>query len=190
MLNFKITKCTNDDIEAVIDLQSKYLISNLTDDEKKEGFVTTAFTIKQIENIIAEDGLFIAKHEGKIVAYVYAGSWNYFSQWAIFPFMVNRFKDLEYKHFKINTSNSFQYGPICIDKTFRGTGLLKDIFEYMRLTLMDKYPVSVTFINKINDRSVKAHINKLKWTLIDEFEFNNNNFLMLAFDMNESVLDK
>jgi hypothetical protein len=61
MLNFKITKCTNDDIEAVIDLQSKYLISNLTDDEKKEGFVTTAFTIKQIENIIAEDGLFIAK---------------------------------------------------------------------------------------------------------------------------------
>ncbi len=188
--NIQIVKATNLEIDKVLELQSKYLISNLTDIEKKEGFVTTPFTRQQIQNIIIEDGLFIAKKENSLIAYVYAGSWDYFSQWAIFPFMTNRFANLSFNNTSISTFNSFQYGPICIDKEFRGTNLLKDIFEYMRLSLKDKYPISITFINKINERSIKAHTNKLNWVVIDNFEFNNNNFLMLAFDMNVSVLGK
>jgi hypothetical protein len=180
-----ITKATKQDIDGVLKLQRKYLISNLTDSEKKEGFVTTPFTVQQIVNIILEDGLFVAKHENKIIAYVYAGSWDYFNQWAIFPFMTNRFENISFKNIKISTENSFQYGPICIDTAFRGSGLLNKIFEFMRINLQEKYPISVTFINKINERSIKAHIDKLKWTVVDEFEFNNDNFLMLAFDMNE-----
>jgi hypothetical protein len=183
-----ISKATKSDINGVLELQSKYLISNLTDAEKKEGFVTTPFNVQQIENIINEDGLFVAKYEGKIIAYIYAGSWEYFSQWAIFPFMTNLFEKLSFKNNEISTENSFQYGPICIDTAFRGTGLLNNIFEYMRIHLQSKYPISVTFISKINERSIKAHTDKLKWKIIDEFEFNNNNFLMLAFDMSVSVL--
>jgi hypothetical protein len=186
MNNPIITKATQSDIEGVLELQSKYLISNLSEAEKKEGFVTTPFTVQQIENIILENGLFVAKHENKVIAYVYAGSWEYFSQWAIFPFMTNRFENLTFKNTDISTTNSFQYGPICIDTAFRGTGLLNNIFEFMRINLQEKYPISITFINKINERSIKAHIDKLKWTVIDEFEFNNNNFLMLAFDMRET----
>ncbi len=187
---YNLRQATNYDIEGVLELQSKYLISNLTDIEKKEGFVTTPFTVLQIKDIIQEQGLLIAVQDNKIVAYVYAGSWTYFSQWAIFPFMTNRFKNLTFKETIISTTNSFQYGPICIDKEFRGTSLLKDIFEFMRIKFQDKYPISITFINKINERSTKAHLDKLKWTVIDNFEFNNNNFLMLAFDMNVSVLEQ
>lgn len=187
--NLIITKATNLDISSVLELQSKYLISNLTEIEKKEGFVTTPFTSQQIENIIIEDGLFVAKQESKVVAYVYGGSWKYYSQWAIFPFMTNRFGDLTFKNTIISTTNSFQYGPICIDKAFRGSGLLYDIFEFMRVNLQVKYPIGVTFINKINERSIKAHVGKLKWTEIDSFEYNGNNFLMIAYDMKVSVLD-
>ncbi len=187
--NLTITIATNFDINSVLELQSKYLISNLTDVEKKEGFVTTPFTFQQIEDIILEDGLFVAKKENKVVAYVYSGSWTYFNQWAIFPFMTSRFVNLTFKNTSISTKNSFQYGPICIDKEFRGTGLLNNIFEFMRVNLRDKYPISLTFINKINERSIKAHVDKLKWTVIDNFEFDNNSFLMLAFDMNVSVLE-
>jgi hypothetical protein len=186
-INFRLTKATNSDIDGVLDLQSKYLISNLTEIEKKEGFVTTPFTVQQIQDIMLEDGLFVAKCDNRIIAYVYAGSWNYFSQWPIFSFMTSRFANLTFKNTIISTTNSFQYGPICIDKEFRGTGLLNDIFEFMRVNFQNKYRISVTFINKLNKRSINAHLNKLKWTVIGEFEFNNNNFLMLAFDMNVSV---
>jgi hypothetical protein len=185
--NIILSVATKKDIDGVLALQSKYLISNLSDEEKKEGFVTTPFLVEQIEQIIQEDGLFVATHNQQIIAYVYAGSWDYFSQWAIFPFMTKRFEELSFLNTAITTTNSFQYGPICIDKPYRGTGLINDIFELMRLTLKVKYPISITFINKINDRSIKAHVNKLGWVVVDEFEFNGNNFLMLAYDMEKSV---
>ena len=187
--NIKITNATNADIEGVLTLQSKYLVTNLSAEEKKDGFVTTPFTIQQIENIILEDGLFVAKDDDEMVAYVFAGSWGYFSQWPIFPLMTSRFGNLRFNDTVISTENSFQYGPICIDKKYRGSGLLLHIFEYMRLHLKARYPISVTFINKINTRSFNAHVNKLKWIVVDTFDFNNNSFLMLALDMNVSVLD-
>lgn len=89
---------------------------------------------------------------------------------------------------KITTENSFQYGPVCIDKEYRGKGVLNLIFEEMRIEFLKKYPISVTFINKINAISEKAHTKKLGWEKLGEFEFNNNTYIELAFDMKKSVL--
>ena len=58
----------------------------------------------------------------------------------------------------------------------------------MRVELIKKYPISITFINKINVISEKAHTKKLGWEIIDEFEFNNNSYIGLAFNMKKSVL--
>ena len=57
----------------------------------------------------------------------------------------------------------------------------------MIINMKSKYPLSLTFINKINIPSTKAHTEKLKWTIIKEFQFNNNEYLILAYDMNQSV---
>ena len=59
----------------------------------------------------------------------------------------------------------------------------------MRIEFVKKYPISITFINKVNVISEKAHTKKLGWKIIDEFEFNNKTYLGLAFDMNNSVLN-
>jgi hypothetical protein len=84
----------------------------------------------------------------------------------------------------INTSNSFQYGPICIDESQRGTGLFQELFHFMKNTMQPFYPIGVTFINKINERSYKAHTTKLNMVVIDEFSFNSNNYYGLAFETN------
>ncbi|WP_103069501.1 GNAT family acetyltransferase [Aquimarina sediminis] len=179
------------DIKGVLSLQAKNLYSNLTLQEREFGFVTTPFTPAQIEEIIRQNGIFITKNEEKtIVAYAFAGSWEYFKQWDIFNFMVSRFPKLSFGERKISTKNSFQYGPVCIDKAYRGKGLLNLIFEEMRIEFSKKYPISITFINKVNVISEKAHTKKLGWEIIDEFDFNNNTYLGLAFDMQKSVLKK
>ncbi len=181
-------KATITDTKAVILLQSKYLITNIPENKRQNGFVTTPFTISQIQNIIALEGLFVAEKNTVIVAYTFAGSWDYFSQWAIFPFMVSRLNELNFRTEKITPSNSFQYGPICIDEDYRGSELFPRLFETMRIELNKRYPIGVTFINKINKRSFEAHTKKLKMDIIDEFEFNGNNYFGLAFSTNESVL--
>ena len=178
------------DIPGILALQEKYLVTNLSAEQKKNGFVTTPFTIDQLTDIINQTGLFTAKDNNTIIAYAFAGSWQYFSQWPIFNAMTERFPLLAFRDFTITTENSFQYGPVCIDEKYRGSGLLNKLFELMRITLLKRYPLSITFINKINPRSLKAHVGKLNWTIIDEFEFNNNNYFMLASDMKESVLNK
>ncbi|MDD4149445.1 MAG: hypothetical protein PHE33_05395 [Bacteroidales bacterium] len=180
----------NNDIDGVLSLQDKYLYSKLNEIERKKGFVTTPFTVNQIEEIIKHNGIFVAENENnEIIAYAFAGSWKYFEQWEIFKFMVSRFPNLSFNGNEITTENSFQYGPVCIDEKYRGTGLLNLIFEEMRIEFFKKYPISVTFINKVNVISARAHTKKLNWEIIDEFEFNNKAYIGLAFDMKNTVLE-
>lgn len=178
------------DIPGILSLQEKYLYRNLSATEQKEGFVTTPFTVSQIEEIIKQNGISVAENdEDTIIAYAFAGSWRYFEQWEIFNYMVSRFPQLSFHGNEITTTNSFQYGPVCIDKTFRGQGVLNLIFEEMRIEFLKKYLISITFINKVNAISLKAHTEKLGWEIIDEFEFNNNTYIGLALDMKISVLE-
>lgn len=177
------------DINRVLALQEKYLYRNLSEKERQYGFVTTPFTTIQLKEIIKLNGLFVTENDNnEIVAYVFAGSWEYFSQWEIFNFMVSRFPNLSFKNQGLTVQNSFQYGPICIDSAYRGKGLINIIFEEMRIKFLQNYPIGITFINKVNNVSTIAHTQKLGWKLIDEFEFNNKVYLGLAYDMTKSVL--
>ncbi|MCI5055944.1 MAG: GNAT family N-acetyltransferase [Flavobacteriales bacterium] len=175
------------DIKNVIKLQSKYLFSNLNDDERKNGFVTTPFTVEQIQAIIEQNGLFVAEDDKEIIGYAFAGNWNYFKQWQIFQLMISRFSKLDFK-VKVNEENSFQYGPICIDKAYRRSGLFQRLFEEMRLEFRNRYNTSITFINAQNPVSLHAHTKKLEWQVVDYFEFNNQEYLGLAYDMSISAL--
>lgn len=183
-------KAAHHHIEGVKKLQSRYLYANLNEEERKAGFVTTPFTDQQLEDIVNQDGLFIAEANDQIMGYAFAGNWQYFEQWPIFPYMTSRFPNLKFENWNITTENSFQYGPICIHEDYRGTGLINRLFEEMRTSFVKKYPLSITFINQVNPRSVKAHTTKLGWEIIDEFDFNNNQYFGLAFDMKKSVLEK
>jgi hypothetical protein len=187
MENIQLEVAKIPDIEGVLDLQKLYLVSNLTEEEKKSGFVTTPFSVEQLTYVIKNEGLFIAKDNNKIIAYIFAESWDFFSQYPIFEYMISLFPKLEFLDFEINSTSSFQYGPICIDKKYRGQGLINLLFEFMRIHIVKRYPLSLTFINKTNIPSLKAHTEKLKWTVIDDFQFNDNHYYILAYDMNKPV---
>ena len=185
--NIQLEVAKSNDIGGIAALQELYLVSNLSEKEKESGFVTTRFTTEQLAEIIEQEGLFIAKDDKKIIAYIFGGSWNFFNQWPIFNHMTALFPSLSFLDFDITTTNSFQYGPICIAKEYRGKGLIKLFFEFMRIHMVKKYPLSLTFINKTNIPSTKAHTEKLKWSIISEFQFNNNNYFILAYDMSKPV---
>ncbi|SFV57662.1 Acetyltransferase, GNAT family [hydrothermal vent metagenome] len=50
-----------------------------------------------------------------------------------------------------------------------------------------RYPILVTFVNKINPRSYAAHTKKLGLTVIQEFEFNDNHYYELVYDTSKKV---
>lgn len=177
-----IVRCGNaSDISGILSLQERNLYSNLSETERKNGFVTTPFTFDQIEDLLGEKGVFVATRDNGVVGYAMAGSWDYFSQWPIFPHMVARLSSLRFMEIPIDAKTSFQYGPVCIDIKYRGATMLSQLFEKLRIEFSGRYPVGVTFINRLNQRSYAAHTKKLGMQIVDQFEFNDRQYYGLAF---------
>ena len=185
----KISIANTNDIVGVLELQEKYLLINTPNAVRAGGFVTTPFTKNQIETVIANKKLFVAKLDDKIVAYMFAGAWDFWKQWEIFPFMAAKLPHLSFLEHKLTDINTFQYGPVCIDASQRGTTLFPTLFETMRIEMKTEFKVGITFINQINRRSYEAHTKKLGMKVIDKFHFNNNNYYTLAFETSKSVLN-
>jgi len=186
-MEYKVAKV--EDIEGVLELHFKYQVDSIKEEDKKDGFVTTAFTAFELEELITEEqGLFIALKDDTVVAYVMAASWEFWSRWAMFAYMIKDLPNLSYLGMRLSVENSYQYGPICIDKSLRGRGVLEAIFDFSRDEMSKRYPILVTFVNKINPRSYQAHKRKLGLEVIQEFEFNNNYYYEMVYDTSKKLL--
>ena len=180
---------TFDDIEAISKLQEKYHVLTINEDDKKDGFVTTLFTTEQFKEIIEkENGLAIACDGDKVVGYAMAASWEFWSKWPLFEFMIADLLSTTYLGEVLSTENSYQYGPICIDKVYRTSDVLPNLFEFSRQQMSKRYPIMITFINHINPRSYEAHTRKLGIDVIKNFDFNNNHYYELGYDMKKKTL--
>lgn len=168
-------------VDEILHLHYKYQVDSISEEDKADGFITTAFTKAHLTELIThESGLFIASVDNKIVAYAMAASWDFWSQWPMFQFMIKHLDDAALDTLLITKNNSYQYGPVCVDKSVRGQGVFEKIFNFSLDKMSCRYPIMVTFINKINPRSYKAHTAKTCLKVINEFEFNNNNYYKLA----------
>lgn len=180
-MDIELKTATLDNVEEILALHSKYQIDSIADEDRADGFITTAFTKEHLTRLIVdESGLFIACIDNKIVAYAMAASWQFWSQWPMFKFMIRHLDDACYQEQTITIKNSYQYGPVCVDKSVRGLGVFEHVFNYSLQQMAKRYPLMVTFINKINPRSFAAHTRKTTLQVINEFEFNNNQYFKLA----------
>jgi hypothetical protein len=91
-MKYRVAKV--EDIEAVLALHKKYQVDTIKEEDKKDGFVTTAFTKEELHKLITEEsGLFIAVKDDEIFAYVMSASWNFWSKWSMFAFMIEDLKN-------------------------------------------------------------------------------------------------
>ena len=179
---------TLDDIDGILKLHNMYQIDHIKEEDKKDGFVTTAFSVEELQDIITqEQGIFVAIIDGEIVAYVMSASWQFWSKWPMFAFMIKDLPNLEYLGKKLTVDNSYQYGPVCVNKKVRGTGVLEKLFDFALESMSKRYEILVTFVNKINQRSYEAHKRKLGLDVIQEFEYNNNKYYEMVFDTSKRV---
>ena len=170
-----------DDIEAILQLQEKYHVSNLTEAEKQQkGFVTMRITPEQLTQLIDDACVFIATSDDDLAAYTLTGTWDFDRQWAIIQRMELFLPTLNLENATITVENSIQYGPVCIDEAYRGHDILTLLFDAVENHYRSKYAYIVTFINQINERSLRAHAKKTPLSIIGTFDFNDNQYYALA----------
>ena len=179
------------DIPQIESLQKRYHVSFISEEEKKNGFVTTLFTPEQLTELIEqEDGISLACDGDKVVAYAMAGSWQFWIKWPLFQFMIADLPNTQYLGRTLTTENSYQYGPVCIDMAYRGQGVLQELFAHSARQMGKRYPILITFINHVNPRSYKAHTEKVGLEVIKNFSFNGNNYYELGYDTARALQDK
>ncbi|MCE5189579.1 MAG: GNAT family acetyltransferase [Eubacteriales bacterium] len=174
---------TVEDIPQIQALQKTYHISSIREEDKKNGFVTTLFTAEQMQELIEqENGISITCDSDRVVAYAMAGSWSFWSKWPLFEYMISDLGNIRYAGRTLDTENSYQYGPVCIDADYRGKGILESIFRFSARQMRLRYPVLITFINQINTRSFAAHTGKVGLDVIKTFSFHENQYYELGYE--------
>ncbi len=177
----EIRQANLSDLEAILKLQEKYHVSNLTEAEKLEkGFVTMRVSVEQFTYLINEKGVFIALFDGNLAAYALTSPWDYFRQWPIIQRMEEILPTLKHEGKEITVENSFQYGPVCIDEAYRGRSILTHLFTAIQKVYQPQFEYAVTFINQINVLSSHAHARKTPLSIVGTFDFNNNHYNALA----------
>ena len=173
-------------MEGVKALLRKYHRDTISDEDRPDGFVTTAITDEQLAELIEkEKGVTIIAEpvEGepdKVLGFCFAAPWEFWTAWPLFRHMIDIIPDYEFEGKKLIVSDSYQYGPMCVDRSIRGTGAFEALFFASLEQFRDRFPLMLTFVNQINKRSENAHNNKAHMETIGTFDFGDNHYFLMG----------
>ena len=156
--NFTYQRVTsNEELYEILDLQKQNLKVALSDvDRQTEGFVTVDHTFEVLKRMNDKCRHCIAKYNGKVVGYALC--------------MLNEFRNdvpelipmfnymdgiLEQKG--LTKLNYFIMGQVCIAKGYRGQGVFRELYSFLKLELSKDYDAVVTEVSAKNIRSSEAH---------------------------------
>lgn len=177
----KFEYATLQDVDAVLKLHMDNHVSQLGY-EAADGFLASTFSREQVEDLITkEHRLTVARREdGSIAAYAMAASWAYWDQFPFFANLAREIANYKLDGVQLTTKDSYEYGPVCVAKSERGTGLFSQMFFYSLASKKDEYPIMVAFINKLNYRSYAAHTKKVPMTQAGTFTYEGGEYYLLA----------
>src|SRR5215470_12544272 len=149
---------SENDLKGILSLQKINLPRGLTKDEiQTQGFVTVDHSYEQLAKLNDYEKHIIAKDDGKVIGYLLAmTSQSRFDIPVLLP-MFELFDAISYHNRKISDYNYLVVGQVCIDKGYRGQGILDDCYAAYRKHYGTKYDFAITEIAASNVRSLKAH---------------------------------
>jgi hypothetical protein len=179
----KFRRAESADIPAILRLQAAYFVANLTDEEKREGFLSAEFTPQQAADMAADLGTTIATIGSTVAGFVCAFRREFDTGSPVLEKMLTLYDSFQFRGQPLSRCNSYIYGPVCIAREFRGRGLLRGLYETQKKDLAGRFEVGVAFVARSNPHSLDAHIQGLGMDEAGEFEVNNNRYVVLAFPL-------
>ncbi len=172
------------DFERILRLQHKNLMTTLGEGNLSQGFLSIELTREQLHKINGELGIFVAVRDGTVIGYLMAETIEFaVGSSPLISHMLKRLKDAVFEGLTLSSSCLFVYGPVCIDRGYRGQGILHGLVSIMKKALTAEYDVGLAFVSQLNPRSFQAHTAKIGMKVIDDFDFNGGRYRTLAFRM-------
>jgi hypothetical protein len=174
-----------EDCPAILRLQSANHIANLSEEGRKEGFLSAEFTPKQVAAMAEDLGTMIAVVENKVAGFLCAFRREFNTGSPVIAKMLDSYDLVKFEGKPLSAYNNYIYGPVCIDREYRRKGLLRGLYEAQRRDLAGRFEVGVAFVSRDNPHSLHAHVAGLGMTEVGEFEVKGNIYVILAFRVPE-----
>ncbi len=181
-MNFSIELATPADFDALLALHALNHATRIAPDARADGFLTLDITRADLENLYEMRSVWAARdaENDDLAGYVLAAPWDFYARWLLFHTQTDRFP-LAFGDAQLTVENSFQYGPVCVAREFRGRGLLAQLLGAVKTRYGEDYDFGATFINVANVASMSAH-RKIGLQTVDEWRANGNDYQTLAFE--------
>ncbi|WP_298893194.1 GNAT family N-acetyltransferase [uncultured Psychroserpens sp.] len=145
---------TNEELEAILKLQSDNLPKKITaSEQEKEGYVTIHHTFDILKRMNDSCAHIIAKHEENIVGYVLCMTKSFKDE---IPILVSMFNEIE--SIIPEAQNYIVMGQVCVSKAYRKQGIFRGLYQFMSQVLKPDFDAIITEVNIKNVRSSNAHL--------------------------------
>jgi len=152
------TSASKEDLTGILNLQKANLPKVLTREEiQSQGFVTVAHSYEDIKRLHDIEPHLIAKHGDRVIAYLLAMTVRSKSDIPILIPMFELFDKILFNKKPVSAYNYMVVGQACVDKQYRGQGILDNCYSAYKKHFIHKYNFAITEIASSNLRSLHAH---------------------------------
>jgi hypothetical protein len=169
------------DLPCLLELQEANLLGNLPTEQQKDGFLSARFAAEQFAQMNREAAVVVAEDHGRILGYACSAGVNFSRQFPILDAMIATFGWLTYLGTTLIDARVCIYGPVCVDRAWRGRGVLRGVVARMKEELAGQFDVAAAFISKANSRSLAAHVDGLGMTVLGDYAFGAGRYWIVAF---------
>ena len=149
---------SKDELLQIEALNKINLKQNLDAKEKEEqGFVTWLYPLPLLEQMHNIAPSVIVKDGNKVVGYALATIKEARSFHSELNDMFNNIEKIELHGKPLFTYHFYCMGQICIDKQYRGKGLVNTLYQKHKEVYSNQYEFLLTEISTTNHRSLNAH---------------------------------
>jgi GNAT superfamily N-acetyltransferase len=174
---------TTEHFEQIIALQNQNLYKSLSSDEQEQqGFVFAEHTVDLLRAMAAQIPQVIALYKGKVVGYNLAMTAAMETELPSLEPMFREFHKAEYKDKALTQYKFFVGGQVCVDKDFRGLGLLSKLYNATASLVDPTYELCVTEIAVRNTKSLSIH-QKMGFGIVSTHNDGLENWNVVAWDI-------
>ena len=170
-----------EDYPGMLALQEANLVENLPIEQHKDGFLSGRFAAEQFAQMNGEAAVVVAEDDRRIVGYACSAGVDFSRQFPILAAMIATFGQLTYLDTTLIDARVCIYGPVCVDRAWRGRGVLRGLVARTKAELAAQFDVAAAFISKANSRSLAAHVNGLGMTVLGDYAFEAGRYWIVAF---------
>ncbi len=179
-----VRKAVPEDFDAILDLQKANTPQNLTKEEyHQQGYIISAMNRDHLAAINQNIGILVACVDNQLVGFVCLNSTDMQPCPPVVAAMLKETTLQKIKQPLLFGERICSYGPVCIDKTFRGRGILRQLFSETKKYLHGQHDTGIAFIAVDNPHSLVAHVQGLGMHDVSVFMCAGKQYHLIAFSI-------